>query len=690
MKLRVIFLVLSLISFSFVSDSWTAQPDWEGSRDSSFTSECNDNPADLTELSLEELMNLEVTSVSKKPEKLSQAAAAIYVLTNEDVRRSGFTTIADALRIVPGVHVARINANKWAVSSRGFNDMYANKMLVLIDGRSVYTPLFGGVHWDIQDIIMEDLERIEVIRGPGATLWGANAVNGVINIITKHAKDTQGGVINVGLGSEERGFGSCRFGGTLADDTFYRVYAKYINHDNSIYQSGEPAADSWDLLHGGFQVNWDPTSYNSFTFKADAYKGDINLTTAISSLTPPYSQVIDDEDDAAGGNILARWSHVFSVDANMELQVYYDQTERNISTLGELRRTLDIDFQYLFNLGSFHEIVWGLGYRYSHDNLKNTFTFSFSPESRGDNLFSSFLQDEIGIIRDRLHLIGGTKLEHNDYSGFEIQPNIRLLVTPNQRHTVWVAISRAIRMPTRVDHNITGNIDVIPPYTGPNQSPYPLLISFRGSEDFKSEILNAYESGYRVQAADGLNLDIAAFYNEYDKLSKYEAGSLFLESSQPPEYLVTPLYMTNNLDGENYGVEVTVDWSGLKNWRLCAAYTFREIQLNSDQTSQPSQFGLGAVASAQNQVVFRSSVFLPGDLGLDLGMRYVDGIPSLDVRSYITLDARLAWRPFENLEFSIVGRDLTESHHHEFSPRSFYAALTEVERGAYGAISWRF
>ena len=398
---------------------------------------------DLAEISLDELVNLKVTSVSKKPENLSHAPAAITVITGEDIRRSGATTIAEALRLAPGLEVARQDSVSWAISSRGFNDIFANKLLVLVDGRSVYTPLFSGVYWDVQDTLLEDIDRIEVIRGPGAALWGANAVNGVINITTKTAKETQGGLVTGGGGTEERGFGSVRYGGKINDQSWYRVYAKYFNRDDSAMPAGGPAGDEWDGLRGGFRVDWEHSPPNLLTLQGDIYSGTEHQRYALATPTPPYSSLQPQKIQVAGGNLLGRWTHTFNEDADLRFQTYYDRTQRELEIFKEDRDTFDLDLQLHHPFGERQDIVWGLGYRHTDSyNLKSNFNLSFVPTDRKTEEYSALVQDEISLVRDRLRLTIGSKFEHNDYTGFEIQPSGRLLWTPHPRHSAWASISR--------------------------------------------------------------------------------------------------------------------------------------------------------------------------------------------------------------------------------------------------------
>jgi len=447
---------------------------------------------DLAETSLETLMNIEVTSASKKQEKLSQTAAAIYVITQEDIRRSGATSIPELLRMVPGSDVAHIDANKWAISARGLNEQFADKMLVLIDGRTVYTPLFSGVYWDVQDTLLEDIDRIEVIRGPGATLWGANAVNGVINIITKQAKDTQGSLLTSGGGNQERGFGAVRYGGKLGDRGHYRFFAKYFNRDAFARSSGDNAVDGWNILREGFRTDWKVTDQDSLTIQGDFYNGSAGVEVpGVASLSPPTTGSLDDRTHLVGGNLLGRWHRAFSDRSDTTLQMYYDRADRRDILLGEVRHTIDLDFGHHLAVGNRHDILWGLGYRFTGDQTTGSLTFSFNPSSRSDNLYSTFAQDEINLVPARLRLTLGTKLEHNNYSGLEIQPNIRLLWTPHPHHAIWAAVSRAVETPSREEANARINKAAFVRADGTTR-----LVSEFGNPGLPAEAVLANEFGY--------------------------------------------------------------------------------------------------------------------------------------------------------------------------------------------------
>jgi iron complex outermembrane receptor protein len=648
------------------------------------SAETGESPAnDLKKLSIEQLMEIEVTSVSKKGERLSDAAAAVFVITHEDIRRSGVTSIPEALRMVPGLEVARIDSNKWAISSRGFNGRFANKMLVLFDGRTVYSPLFSGVFWDRQDTLLEDIDRIEVIRGSGATLWGANAVNGIINIITKNSGETQGGLVTAGGGTEERGFAGARYGFRVGEDTTLRLFTKYLDRGNFEDAAGRDAADGWHAARGGFRLDSEPSGKDNLTLQGDIYYGRLGETYTVPTLVAPFSRTFDTRNGNFGANLLSRWKHAFSASSDLALQFYYDHTDQDFSVLEERRDTFDLDFQHRFSLHKRQELLWGGGYRFTNDHIRSTDLLAFAPERRDDHLFSAFLQDDITLIANRLRLTLGAKFEHNDYTGFEWQPNARILWTPHERHTVWAAVSRAVRTPSRSDSDVRFNILTVPPGPSPlNPTPSPGRVVVNGSSGFEAEELISFELGYRVKPSDTLSVDIAAFYNRYHKLRNVSLPQLDIPNS------TGNLTIINNDDAETYGVELATDWAPLEWWRICAAYTFLEMKVNSsDPSIEPTS---DAGKNPNHQLSLRSRMELGRDVDFDLWLRYVDNLPAIDVGSYVTLDARLAWRPLRNLELSLVGRNLIHDRRLEFTPELINTQATGTERSFYGKITWTF
>lgn len=640
----------------------------------------------LLDLSLEDLLNIEVTSVAKKSQPLSEVAAAAYVITQQDIRRSGVTSIPEALRLAPGVQVARIDANKWAVSIRGSNSRFANKLLVLIDGRSVYTPLFSGVFWDVQDTVLEDIERIEVIRGPGGTLWGANAVNGVVNIITKGAGETRGGLVSAGVGTEERGFGTVRYGGALGESAHYRVYGKYFNRDGGVELTGADGADDWDQARAGFRLDWQASAGDAMVLQGDIYDGKSGEKLQVPSPLPPFRTAVANDQDVAGGNLLARWTRSLADGSDMQLQLYYDRTERDSLLFRETRDTLDVDFQHRFPLLRINDIVWGLGYRYTGNQVGNTALVAVDPDSRHDQVFSAFLQDEITLIPKRLRLILGSKFEHNDYTGFEIQPSARLLWSPAENHALWAAVTRAVRTPSPADRDVTADTLIQGVASLPNL-PLPVIARVSGDKHFDSEKLLAYELGYRMQLTESLALDAAAFYNDYDDARGSDIGEPVCDPSGIPlssnplclfsaQRVVVPFSIENIPSATSYGFEVAADWRSTDRLRWKAYYAFL-----AEKHIHPS--------SPRHYVSLRSAVDVRPTVHADLWLRYVDSVDDFDIDSYLTLDVRLAWQALKNLELAIVGQNLLEPKHQEFLSELGDVPIA-IQRSGYLQLRWQF
>ena len=603
------------------------------------------SPSELKKLSLEELFDMEVTTVSKKPEKLSDTAAALHVVTQDDILRSGALSIPEALRNIPGVEVARVDARQYAITARGFNGTAANKLLVLMDGRSVYTPLFSGVFWDVQDTFMADISRIEVVRGPGATLWGANAVNGVINVITKNSAETQGLLVTGGGGNEEHGFGGVRYGGHLPSNTSFRVYGKYFDRDDSMLPNGHGAEDGFRMGQGGLRIDCEPSSDDLVTVQGDLYDGRVE-------------QLAADDIQLGGSNVLGRWTHKVSDRSNLQLQIYFDHTHREIpSIFGEDLDTYDLDFQHRFHIGRLQDILWGLGYRDSRDDVDNSPSLAFLPARLNRRLYTGFVQDEFNLAGKKIHFTMGSKFEHNDYTGFEYQPSMRLAWTPTKDQTLWGAISRVVRTPSRIDRD----------FFVPGKAPFFLS----GGPNFESEILYAYELGYKTQPAAKVTASVATFYNVYDKLRSLETGP--------------PAVLANGLEGETYGAEAEATWQARPWWRLTGGGNYLRMQLRrrsgSTDTATENQEG----DSPRGQLFIRSSMDLPHGLEFDLNTRRVGRLPHQMVPSYTALDVRMGWNPSKRLTFSIVGKDLLDSRHPEFG---MPLTRREIERSVYATATW--
>ncbi len=654
---------------------------------------------DLTGLSIEELMGLKVTSVSKKVQNLSDSAAAIFVITNDDLRKSGVTNIPDALRMVPGLNVARIDSNKWAVNSRSANSRFADKLLVMIDGRSVYTPSYSGVYWEVQDVMLEDIDRIEVIRGPGATLWGANAVNGVINIITKHAADTLGGLVALGGGDQEQAFAGARYGASFGKNSYGRFYAKGFARDEFQYPTGEDANDDWDMARGGFRVDSSLTAKDSLTLHGDIYSGNINqLMNAPSStwsLSDGFSSFFHDDTNVSGKNIVALWEHVLSSESKFTLQAYYDRTDRDEAFIVEKRDSFDVELQHQVKFGERNDVVWGARYRSSQDDFSNpdVTLVTMDPDSRQDNLYSAFLQDEIMIARDRFWLTLGSKLEHNDYTGSELQPSARLLWAIDTSNKLWTSVSRAVRTPSRVegDGTVLAGIRPYPdsfnsssPYYNP-RNPLPITVLMLGNNNLEAEKLTAYELGYRFLASHDFSLDAALFYNDYDKLRTFQAQDTVFTGTG----IVQTNLATNYGSAASKGLELALAWQATDWLKLDLAYSYLDSNMELD-----GQVG----EEPQHQASLRGFINLRDDLDLNIWFRYVDSASAVYVLSqngwftideYVTCDLRLAWRPVAKIELSLVGQNLLDGGHVEFVQETF-TLPTEVGRSVYGKLTYKF
>ena len=644
---------------------------------------------DLAGLSLEELMNVEVSLVSRKPEKLIRATAAIYALTQEDLRGSGARSIPEALRLVPGVQVGRMDANKWALSARGFSDIFANKLLVLIDGRSIYNPQFSGVFWESRDVVLEDVERIEVIRGPGGTLWGANAVNGVINVATRSARDTQGWLLQAGGGSQERAFGTLRYGGSLGETAWFRLFTKSFQRQGSRSPSGLDLEDDWTVSRVGGRLDWAPSSRDFLTLQGDAYSGEVGQTwEMVTSLEPPYRETFAADSEIEGGHLRGRWERRFSEDSDLALQVYYDLFGRMPPPVGGYIHSLDADFQHRFPLTRRQELIWGLGYRSIIYDVEDSFTYTMEPIDRHLRLFSLFAQDDFALVPERLRLTFGTKVEHHDFTGFEIQPSIRFLWTPHLEHAFWGAISRAVRTPSRADRDQRFIAAVVS--ADELSAPLPGLVMINGDEQFTSEILLAFDLGYRTHFGNHLSLDLATFYNIYDDLRSTEPALPFRRETPSPPHLVIPLVAANKLSARTSGVELAVDWQALAWWRLRSAYTFLYMELELEADSSDRDMLTVPQENPEHQLNLRSSMKLFSWMDFDMALRYVDDRPVLDIDRYLALDVRLGWQLLDGLECTLAGQHLLSPPHLEFTRQVNINLPGQVKAGFYSALTWKF
>jgi len=611
--------------------------------------------SDLADLSLEQLANIEVTSVSRRAERLADAPASIYVITNEDIRRSGVTSLPEALRLAPNLEVARTSASGYAITARGFNSTTANKLLVLIDGRSVYTPLFSGVFWDAQDVMLEDVERIEVISGPGGTLWGANAMNGVINVITRQAQATQGTVVNVGGGNLESG-GSFRYGGRVAADGHYRVYGKFFDRENTERANGTEVPDAWHKGQIGFRADWGGAS-RSFTLQGDAYTGKLDQTQ-------PGKTTID------GMNLLGRWFQRLAGGSDIRVQTYLDHTERDVpGTFREELDIFDLEFQQALPRAASHRILWGGGYRYARDRVQNSAVLAFLPADRNLDWANLFVQDEIRIS-ETVEFTAGIKFERNDYTGWETLPSLRLAWKPYAYQLLWTALSRAVRAPSRLDRDLFV----------PGNPPFVLA----GGPDFRSEIANILEVGYRGQPLSAVSFSITAFYHDYDHLRSLEPapGGTCVSLAAPGNTCV----LGNLIEGTSKGVEAWGAYQVMRAWRLSGGVVFLDLDLERKPGSLDPTGPVALGNDPAYQWQLRSSHNLTDKHELDILVRSIGALPGPDVPAYTAVDVRLGWRLIRDVELSLTLQNLFDSSHPEFGAP---ATRSEYQRGVFLKLSWR-
>src|SRR6266436_486240 len=609
----------------------------------------------LTQVTLEQLGQIEVTTASKRPVKVSRTPAAIYVVTQEDIRRSGATSIPEALRLVPGVEVARIDSNTWSLGVRGFGSALSRSVLVLMDGRSLYTPLFAGVYWALQDTLLEDVERIEVIRGPGGTIWGANAVTGIINIITKNAKDTHGALVSVGGGNVDQGIGGLRYG-TGNGKFDYRIYGKGFSRGAG-FHSDEMEFDAWRLGQMGFRTDWDVKNADHLTIQGDVYKGGVGETVSFGSFSPPEQITSDKAVAVSGGNLLVQWRHDLKEGSDIQVQAYYDRTYALAPHYKETRNTFDLDFIHHLTLPGHQNFIWGLGARLSPSEFVQTVpTLDFVPRDIANNVYSGFVQDEIAIVPNKFSLTVGSKLEHNNYTGFEIQPSLRGLWTIGPRQAFWMAVTRAVRTPSRIeeDFHLT-DFGIASPL---------IYVAIDGNQRLSSERLIGYEAGYRTLVTSKFYVDFAVFHNDYDDLINLGPLAVTVDLTPAPPHLIIRLPWANGLKGSTDGFEIAPDWKPSRWWQMKAAYSYLNMKLESKPRMVDA---LGYVSkdegsSPHNQLTLQSRFNLPKGFEFDQAYRYVSALPAQLVRGYSTGDVHVAWRSTRNVEISVVGENLFQPH----------------------------
>ena len=584
--------------------------------------------------------------------------------------------------MVPGLNVAQINSNTWAISARGFNFQFASKLLVLIDGRAVYSPLFGGVNWDTQDVPLEDIERIEVIRGPGGAVWGANAVNGVINIITKKAEETPGVLVTGGGGTQAQGFGTTQYGGKITGRTNYRIFTSYQNNNHFLDLNGQNGQDGWHLLHGGFRADTKLSQKDSLTTQGDVYTGKEAAIIVHAILSPPDNVNVQRLATLSGGNILGRWNHIFSSRCDTALQFYFDEYHRSGPNGTDVRDTIDFDFQNHLVLGARQDLIWGAGYRHTVDDTEGTVDGAFVPADSTKQFFNVFVQDQITLKLDRVYLYVGTKLEDSYFTGFDIQPSVHIAWTPSAHRTFWVGISRASRTPARRDVGLDATLAALP---GPAE------VVLLGNPKIKSEHVIAYEVGYRAQPTEQLSLGVTAFVNIYHNLESTEPLPPTLDTDTVPPILVFPKLLDNKLHGTTDGVEVYLKWKPVSRWTLSPGYSFLQMHLHTDPTSLDTTTVAHAEGSNPgHQAQLRSHVELWRGFAWDANAYFVGRLPAQMVASYTRLDTQLTWRLRESVGLSLVGQNLLRDHHVEFNDAFQSVNSSQVKRSAYAKLTWQF
>ena len=638
--------------------------------------------ADLSTLDIEQLARVKVTSVARRPESVTEASAAITLISREDIRRSGAANLPEALQLLPGLAAHQIGTRDWAVSSRGFNQQSSNKMLVMIDGRVVYSPIFAGVFWDVQRVPLEDVDRIELVRGPGAALWGANAVNGVINVVTRSAVETGGGFASVTGGTNDQAQVEVRYGGGVGAGAAARVYALGSTEGGSAGEFGGNGPDDWQFGQGGFRSDFSRGN-DLFTVQGDGYaaRGGTRLVLPVPTL--PFTSQLTEDLEAHGANVLGRWSHRFSGESDLALQAYADHAVRTQpSSFGRLAvTTLDVDFQHQFALGGSQRILWGLGYRLISDEVSGAFSVAFDPPGRTVHLTTGFVQDEVVLVRDRLALNVGSKFEHNSYTGFELQPTGRVLWTPSLSTTVWGAVSRAVRTPSRVDSDIRVVAQVFdaPPVT---------QVQALGSDTLQAEELIAYEVGYRMVPHSRLALDIAAYYHDYDEVRSFAPGSPVSDDGMR----VLPFTVGNEARARTYGGTASATVRLSPRWRVRGSYTYLNMTSRlSDDATPGTVADVSPGLNPSHQLGLWSSTDLAREIELDLVVRYLSELETAVSRvdGYIDADARLGMTLNRSFGVAIVGRNLLSARRVQF-PQAAPGPRRAVERQVRAKLSWAF
>ena len=641
---------------------------------------------DFAALSLEQLGNIEVSTASRREQKLSEVPAAVFVLTSEDIRRSGVTSIADALRLVPGLAVARSNSSSWAISSRGFNDIFANKLLVMIDGRTVYTPVFSGTYWDAQDYNLSDIERIEVVKGPGGALWGANAVNGIIHIITKKAQDTKGAELTAGVGSNDGPMTSFRIGGEMTPQADYRVYARSRKIESSKLESGTDANDQWSSVQSGFRIDGESSEDTAYSLHGDIYKGSNSLEGRIPSVESPFGEASRTNSAFSGGNIVGRLKIQTDERSELTIQGYFDRVNRAAFENGFHGNTFDLDLQHRFNFDQ-HSLAYGVSYRLVEDRFYGQELLSeVEPRARRYRNWGAFIQDEIELVPDEFSFIVGSKYEDNGLGGGVFSPNVRALWHPSADSVVWGAVSRAIRAVSRVQHD--ANIDFSP--FDPGLGGVPGITRLNRNSSLDSEKLVSYELGARVSLSKELALDVSSFYGTYDDLVLVKLGEAGLGEFRERPAVIQPVFYSNAGESQTFGAEVTAEWIPYTWGRIILSYSYLDMRLEADNPELFTDYNSIPGASPEHTAIFRAQLNLDDHWEFDPTIRYVSQLYDPSIDPYFALDLRVGYQVNRNLDLSIIGQNLLEDDRSEFGGSAVGVPASVVQRGVFGRITWRF
>jgi len=650
-------------------------------------------------MSLEEMLSTEITTLSRKAENLGGAPAAVHVITQSDIRRSGYRSIPDLLRLVPGMQVAQLDANKWAVTARGANGRFANKLLVLMDGRTLYDPTLSGVYWEIQDTDLTSIERIEVIRGPGATMWGSNAVNGVVNIITKHAGDTQSELLSVvgGSGGNEA---TIRLGGSNGNSA-YRVFAKVSEFDGNVNVAGDPVEDDSNMQRIGGRYDWDGDNGRALTITAEAFTGESGDYRINRYFTPPFERIETTVSDVWGGFVNAQWSAQLSETSAFDVKAYYLSDNRKSSFYANELDTFDIDIQHRFRLGDRHNMIWGANYRTTSDELPSTSQTVFTPVERRQTLFSAFIQDDVSYLDDRLRVIVGSKFEYNSFSprNVEVSPSARMSFAWSETTTLWAALSRAVRIPSRGELQGSAVTSVLPPGQPELTVPVPLVSTIDGNPVMRSEVVIAKEAGIRIRGERSV-LDVALFHNSFDELRSFSLGAPTCEPSgtllpvdplclATADFVKVPLNIGNKSNVDTLGAEISWSHDITDSWRIQANYTFIETRNRAPDTGDTAALAIEE-DSPDNQFFIRSSANLAEELEFDIFARWVDELRLQGIDAYTAVDIRLAWSPMPSWTFSLLGRNLGTGDHVEFLSELSDLAPVQIEPTGFLEVRWNF